>query len=173
MLNNATLPDADGATRFISPCSLDIGYIIRECEKFFYFMGAPTLLYRDSYPNTTRIQWVNVLSLLLQALCIVYLTFLVFRSSLPQFEVNIGEPTTLKAFLQQTFNCMGSTMACMIFCHYLVLHLVQNIGAELTRFADRQFYQAWWNSRTFSVFYREWNGVVHDFIHCYIYTDLR
>ena len=64
-------------------------------------------------------------------------------------------------------------MACMIFCHYLVLHLVQNIGAELTRFADRQFYQAWWNSRTFSVFYREWNGVVHDFIHSYIYTDLR
>ena len=29
-----------------------------------------------------------------------------------------------------------------------------------------------WNSRTFSVFYRKWNGVVHDFIHCYLYTDM-
>ena len=33
-------------------------------------------------------------------------------------------------------------------------------------------WQDWWNSRTFSVFYRKWNGVVHDWIHAYLYTDL-
>lgn len=63
-------------------------------------------------------------------------------------------------------------MATMVLAHYLVLHSIQHVGAELTRFADRGFYQDWWNSRTFSVFYRKWNGVVHDFIHCYLYTDM-
>ena len=63
-------------------------------------------------------------------------------------------------------------MAVMVFTHFLVLHVVQNIGAELTRFADRDFYSDWWTSRTFSVFYRKWNGVVHDFIHTYMYLDM-
>jgi hypothetical protein len=32
-------------------------------------------------------------------------------------------------------------MAIMFITHFLILHTVQNIGAELTRFADREFYQ--------------------------------
>lgn len=32
-------------------------------------------------------------------------------------------------------------MAIMFLTHYMVLHTVQNIGAEVTRFADREFYQ--------------------------------
>lgn len=68
--------------------------------------------------------------------------------------------------------CRGPAMATMVIAHYLVLHSIQHLGAELTRFADRGFYQDWWNARTFSVFYRKWNGVVHDFIHSYMYMDM-
>jgi hypothetical protein len=59
-----------------------------------------------------------------------------------------------------------------LFLNLSIVTTVQNIGAEVTRFADRGFYEDWWNSRTFSVFYRKWNGVVHDWIHSYLYTDL-
>lgn len=41
-------------------------------------------------------------------------------------------------------------MASMFFTHFLVLHVVQNIFAELTRFADRQFYQVRHLSKMFS-----------------------
>ena len=53
-----------------------------------------------------------------------------------------------------------------------VLHCIQNIGAEITRFADREFYRDWWNARDWATFYRKWNGVVHDWIHSYIFCDL-
>jgi sterol O-acyltransferase len=63
-------------------------------------------------------------------------------------------------------------MASMVFTHFLLLHVVQNIFGELTRFADRDFYGDWWNCRSFAVYYRKWNGIVHEFIHAYLYSDL-
>ncbi len=148
-------------------------YFIKEVEKYFYFMFVPTLIYRDEYPRTNRIRWEYVLLHLGEALCIIYYAFLIFRTSYPNFEGNISlKPINLYDFINVTFSCMGHGMTLMIFTHYLVLHLVQNIFGELTRFADRKFYGEWWNSRTFTVFYREWNGVVHDFIHSYLYTDM-
>lgn len=35
------------------------------------------------------------------------------------------------------------------------------------------FVKDWWTSTTFSGYYRKWNGVAHDWIHAYIYTDLK
>ena len=147
-------------------------YILQECENFFYFHFIPTLLYRNSYPRTSRIRLDFTIRRLLEVIGIVYYAFLIFREATPYFIETAGAPLTLKEFIIATFNCMGPGMASMIFTHFLVLHVVQNIGAEMTRFADRKFYDDWWNSRTFSVFYRKWNGVVHDFIHAYLYSDM-
>lgn len=36
-----------------------------------------------------------------------------------------------------------------------------NAFAELTRFADRGFYDDWWNATDFSEFSRKWNKPVH------------
>lgn len=35
---------------------------------------------------------------------------------------------------------------------------------QLTFFADREFYQDWWNSTTFDEFSRKWNVPVHSFL---------
>lgn len=45
--------------------------------------------------------------------------------------------------------------------------------AEMTRFADRLFYQDWWASTSFSSYYRKWNMIVHDSLYNYIYVDLK
>ena len=147
-------------------------YITQELQNFFYFHFIPTLLYRNGYPRTSRIRLGFTVRRLLEAVGIVYYAFLIFREAIPYFIETAGNPLSVKEFIIATFNCMGPGMASMIFTHFLVLHVVQNIGAELTRFADRKFYDDWWNSRTFSVFYRKWNGVVHDFIHAYLYSDM-
>ncbi|XP_032067258.1 sterol O-acyltransferase 2-like [Thamnophis elegans] len=34
-----------------------------------------------------------------------------------------------------------------------------------------QLYPDWWNSTSFSAFFRSWNGIVHDWLYCYIYQD--
>ena len=67
---------------------------------------------------------------------------------------------------------MGPAMVLMFLTHFLILHSTQNLFAELTRFADRRFYDDWWNVTTWAAFYRKWNGLVHDFIHSYLYADL-
>ncbi len=169
----ACRPVCGGIIPFIVLSYPSFDYFVKEVEKYFYFMFVPTLIYRDEYPRTNRIRWEYVLLHLGEALCIIYYAFLIFRTSYPNFEGNISlKPINSYDFIHVTFSCMGHGMTLMIFTHYLVLHLVQNIFSELTRFADRKFYGEWWNSRTFTVFYREWNGVVHDFIHSYLYTDM-
>ena len=149
-------------------------YLASELAKFRYFHFAPTLVYRDSYPLTRRVRWSFIMGRLMEWCGIVYYAFCIFRQVLPQFEDDalLGQPISLVVFAKHSFRCMAPAMGCMLFTHFLILHVVQNIGAEMSCFADRGFYNDWWNSRTFSVFYRHWNGVVHDFIHCYLYTDL-
>lgn len=48
-----------------------------------------------------------------------------------------------------------------------------NFMAELTYFADRTFYKDWWNSRTFSEYWRLWNLPVHNFLFRHVYLPLR
>lgn len=48
-----------------------------------------------------------------------------------------------------------------------------NAFAEMLRFGDRLFYKDWWNSTTFSGWYRTWNVVVHDWLYTYLYRDIQ
>lgn len=162
-------------TTFLGALSLPAtDYLAEEITKFNYFHFAPTLVYRDSYPQTRKVRISFVFLRLCEWCGIIYYAFCIFRAVLPNFEhlAEIGQPLNLIQFVKLCFRCMAPAMGCMLFTHFLILHVVQNIGAEVSRFADRSFYKDWWNSRTFSVFYRAWNGVVHDFIHSYVYSDL-
>jgi hypothetical protein len=45
-----------------------------------------------------------------------------------------------------------------------IFHVWLNILGELTRFADRTFYKAWWNASSLDQFWRLWNMPVHTFL---------
>ena len=55
---------------------------------------------------------------------------------------------------------------------FAVLHCWLNAWAEMLTFGDRLFYKDWWNSTSFSGYYRNWNIVVHDWLFSYIYQDM-
>lgn len=57
----------------------------------------------------------------------------------------------------------------MWFFHF---HLWQNLWAELLRFADRQFYGPWWESRHNSSLLKDWNPLIHIFIKEYLAKPL-
>uniref|UniRef100_A0A183BF36 MBOAT_2 domain-containing protein n=1 Tax=Echinostoma caproni TaxID=27848 RepID=A0A183BF36_9TREM len=86
---------------------------------YLYFLFAPTLIYRDSYPRTNSIRWSYVATNLFQV------------------------------------------AGCVLLSYYML------------RFGDRLFYKDWWNSTTFSTWYRTWNVVVHDWLYIYLYRDLQ
>jgi len=51
-------------------------------------------------------------------------------------------------------------------------HLYLNILAEITKFADREFYRDWWNATDLGYFWSNWNMPVHNWIAKHIYQVL-
>jgi len=54
---------------------------------------------------------------------------------------------------------------------FAVFHCLLNLSAEILRFADREFYQDWWNATSFDVWWRKWNRPVHKWMARHIYHD--
>ncbi len=54
---------------------------------------------------------------------------------------------------------------------FLIFDFILNFYAELTGFADRQFYQDYWNSSSFEEYARKWNRPVHEYLHRHWYLD--
>ncbi|CAH7678543.1 MBOAT, membrane-bound O-acyltransferase family-domain-containing protein [Phakopsora pachyrhizi] len=54
---------------------------------------------------------------------------------------------------------------------YIIFECICNFFAELTRFADRDFYSDWWNSTSFDEFSRKWNKPVHSFLLKHVYRS--
>jgi sterol O-acyltransferase len=55
---------------------------------------------------------------------------------------------------------------------FIIFDFVPNFYAELTGFADRQFYQDFWNATNFDEFARKWNRLVHEYLHRHFYLEL-
>jgi sterol O-acyltransferase len=52
---------------------------------------------------------------------------------------------------------------------YVIWECTLNVIAEITLFADRNFYGAWWNSVSWDQYARNWNRPVHDFLLRHVY----
>ncbi|CAM4748268.1 unnamed protein product [Rotaria magnacalcarata] len=151
-------------SRSHSPCP--------EFSKYIYFIFAPTLIYRDSYPRSLSIQWNYVLSQLAQFVAAVFFSYYLFyRFCLPVFRYFKSDHVTVEIFVLSILNCTLPG-ALLLFCvFYGFLHCWLNAFAEMLRFADREFYSDWWTATSWSSYYRTWNIVVHDWLYTYIYRD--
>ena len=87
-----------------------------EFSKFLYFIFAPTLIYRDSYPRTSSVRWKYVLSQLAQFCgASVFAYYLFYRFCLPVFGHFKSEHVTLKIFVLSILNCTLPG-ALLLFC---------------------------------------------------------
>ncbi|XP_065053524.1 sterol O-acyltransferase 1-like isoform X2 [Rhopilema esculentum] len=141
-------------------------------SQFLYFLFAPTLIYRDSYPMTPQIRWEYVVTNVLQVIVCVFFTYYVFaRFCVPVFRNTGKDQGHLRELLLATFSCMLPGTLVLILGFFSILHSWLNAFAEMLRFADRMFYRDWWNSFSYAAYYRMWNVVVHDWLFAYIYKD--
>ncbi|KAM3176779.1 hypothetical protein ACTXT7_005795 [Hymenolepis weldensis] len=152
------------------------GVPIPPFSHYLYFLFAPTLVYRNSYPRTPYVRWRFVaINLLQMGLCIIYTYFILGRFCFAYF-ANFGCSAQFSFSLEQlitsSFGCMLPGALLMLINFYALLHCWFNAFAELLRFGDRLFYKDWWNSTSFGAYYRTWNVVVHDWLYTYIYRDV-
>ena len=63
------------------------------------------------------------------------------------------------SFLDNVAHLLLPFMSIWILIFFLIFECICNAFAELTLFADREFYSDWWNSTTYEEFARLWNKV--------------
>eukprot|EP01135_Chromosphaera_perkinsii_P005345 Nk52_evm26s343 gene=Nk52_evmTU26s343 len=152
----------------------EIDAIFPSFDKLLYFLFCPTLLYRDQYPRTQSIRWNSVFINFGQCVAILfYVNFIFERFCLPLTKGFGLEKTSVQLIILNVFQAMLPGTLLLMLCFFAILHSWLNTWAELLCFADRQFYKDWWNCRTFAQYYRNWNGVVHDWLYAYVFTDIR
>ncbi|KFM66482.1 hypothetical protein X975_13413, partial [Stegodyphus mimosarum] len=139
---------------------------------FIYFLFIPAFIYRDSYPMKKDISWKFVFNNLFKFISCIFIAYCVFTRFNVDIFKNIGVIQFTLPQAALTFAgaiVIGSMILFLIF--YGILHCWLNIFAEILHFGDREFYQDWWNSTSFSQYYRKWNTVVYDWLYAYVYSD--
>ncbi|RNA41655.1 sterol O-acyltransferase 1-like isoform X2 [Brachionus plicatilis] len=144
-----------------------------EFSKYLYFMFAPTLVYRNEYPRTKKVNWKMVICYFAEIGGVIIYTYCLFdRFCIPVFSKVVVKDLDFKAYLYLISISIlpGALIQMMIF--FSLLHSWHNAWAEMLRFGDRQFYLDWWNSCSFNTYYRTWNTLVQDWLYNYIYVDV-
>ncbi|XP_035271715.1 sterol O-acyltransferase 1 [Anguilla anguilla] len=146
--------------------------VIPQVTQYLYFLFAPTLIYRDSYPRNPVIRWGYVATKFLQVLgCLFYAYYVFVRLCIPQFRSINLQLFDLRVMVLCVFNSILPGVLVLFLAFFAFLHCWLNAFAEMLRFADRMFYKDWWNSTSYANYYRTWNVVVHDWLYNYIYRD--
>ncbi|XP_012587754.1 PREDICTED: sterol O-acyltransferase 2 [Condylura cristata] len=141
-------------------------------SSYLYFLFCPTLIYRESYPRTPNIRWNYVAKNFAQTLgCILYACFILGRLCVPVFANMSREPFSTRALMLSILHATLPGIFMLLLIFFAFLHCWLNAFAEMLRFGDRMFYRDWWNSTSFSNYYRTWNVVVHDWLYSYVYQD--
>lgn len=142
-------------------------------DHFIYYLFAPTLVFRTEYPKTEKVDMNRVLYFLIQFLLVVILDFY----TIPPFVMcNFSEygkgPYGVSTYIYNIFlGCMMGVLT-LFSIWYGILHCWSNLWAEMLQFADRRFYDKWWLLGSYSKYYREWNVIVHDWLHNYVYREV-
>lgn len=136
----------------------------------------PTLVYAINYPRTTRIRkwWLVrrlgelvILSLLIWGLAVQYCLPIVQKTpeAIHQGDIPFLVERLLKLAVPNLYVWLTG--------FYVFFHVYLNIWAEVTYFADRKFYGAWWNSSTLEHFWRQWNIPTHFWLVQHVYKPTR
>ncbi|GAM22706.1 hypothetical protein SAMD00019534_058810 [Acytostelium subglobosum LB1] len=133
---------------------------------FTYFLFAPTLVYEGHFPRTSRIRITYVIKETFAFIGTFTVFYLCLCYSTPFFK-----DASTKPFLLLLVQLSLPSMSMWMLGFYGVFHCLLNVFAELTKYADREFYQDWWNATTFDQWWRKWNRPVHKWMLRHCYTD--
>ena len=135
---------------------------------FLLFTCCPSLCYEPSFPRTTHIRVGYVLEKLSVMLVLLTAQAQILSAYIAPSLRRLESTSTLDAVSELLLPITGFCV-CSFF---IVFESVLNISAEVTCFADRRHYDAFWNASTFTAFSRQWNRPVHVFLLRHVYLEL-
>ena len=149
-------------------------------KNFVDYLCCPTLCYELEYPRTAGINYMELFYKTLATFgCIFLLTITSESFIIPVLDESAILLQSRKSLLDGAL-IMAETistllfpfMVCFLLVFLVIFEYICGAFAELTCFADRHFYDDWWNSSDWLEFSREWNIPVHNFFRRHVYAAL-
>jgi sterol O-acyltransferase len=134
---------------------------------FFYFLRAPTFVYEETYPRTSKFKIKYFILKVLKAFFNITLMYYIYTEHI---EITIPVMLTTSIF-ELIIRLYFPICLWCFFTFYLIFECVLPAYAELATFGDRLFYDDWWNSTDLEEFNRRWNKIVHQFLHRHVYLE--
>jgi len=131
------------------------------------FITMPTLVYEKNFPRKDKIEWRYVIKESTGALICFLCLYLIMQNHFVVYLDRLNE----MPFYGHLYMLGVPSLFMWLVGFYGVFHCVLNVIAEVSRFQDREFYLAWWDSTSMSQFWRLWNRAVYKFMCRHIYVE--
>eukprot|EP00825_Cyclidium_porcatum_P000838 TRINITY_DN10353_c0_g1_i1.p1 TRINITY_DN10353_c0_g1~~TRINITY_DN10353_c0_g1_i1.p1 ORF type:complete len:282 (-),score=26.23 TRINITY_DN10353_c0_g1_i1:23-868(-) len=149
-------------------------------KQYLYFIMCPSLCFQFSYPKTMSIRKKWVLKRFLEGIVVLAMMGFVWYE---QLQPNLAASYELIKDCKSNIDFLLKVIKIVIkvcipniyiwICLFiLVFQCALNIIAELTYFADRQFYQSWWNCKNQAEYWQQWNTITHNWFIRHLYYPL-
>lgn len=143
---------------------------------FFQYSMFPVLVYQTSYPRNDRIRLSYLFKKISGIFGVIILMIAIAQNNLYplvmqclDIQANLSYFDRVKTYPFILIEVIPSFLAIYLLTFYLIWDLILNAIAELSRFADREFYRYWWNSVDWNEYARDWNVPVHKFLLRHVY----
>ena len=137
------------------PINLTLGNLVE-------FLCFPVLCYQYKFPRTPRISKLNILKYTCGCLLSLFLQLFILNQYitplLDNSVIHLEQRNWVK-IAERVLKLSVPSTYCWILMFYGTFHNYLNLVAELTCFADRNFYKDWWNSYFLEEYWRKWNIV--------------
>ncbi len=144
---------------------------------FGEFTVLPTLVYELEYPRSESINWYYVAEKVVACFGIIFVMIMVSQAFMYPVVMQTVRMKEMGMPLAERFRAFPWMLSDLVFpflmeylmSWYLIWETILNLLAEVTFFADRNFYGAWWDSVSWDGFSRDWNRPVHNFLLRHVY----
>eukprot|EP01116_Phalansterium_solitarium_P011141 TRINITY_DN26751_c0_g1_i1.p1 TRINITY_DN26751_c0_g1~~TRINITY_DN26751_c0_g1_i1.p1 ORF type:complete len:467 (-),score=156.60 TRINITY_DN26751_c0_g1_i1:434-1834(-) len=138
-------------------------------SNWLYFLCVPTLVYEIEYPSRKNIRWLHVL----EKVAVFFGLFLTLHLLTDVYIYPVLEASPSLDFVDAAFRITLPMITFNIIVFYMIFDLILNVMGELTLFADRRFYDDFWNCVNYDDWARRWNRPTHVFLYRHMYLHAR
>lgn len=144
-------------------------------KNFFQFTMFPTVVYTLNFPRTKRIRWGYVFEKIAAIFGIFFLMIIVAQNGMYLLVEKAHASRTLplneraQQYCLVLLDIIPYFLLQYLFTFFIIWEFILNVIAELSRFADRDFYGPWWSCTDWGEFARIWNRPVHKFLLRHVY----
>lgn len=143
----------------------------------YEYIVLPTVVYELEYPRSQTINWYYAAEKAAACFGIIFVMIMISQAfiypvvmdTVRMKEEGVPLAGRFRQFPWMLLDLIFPFMMEYLLTWYLIWETILNFLAELTYFADRGFYGAWWNCVSWDQFARDWNRPVHNFLLRHVY----